>query len=109
VSTIPSPTTLRNASRRLDRRNAGVATVLKAMRDGQALHVEYFPTGPKWRMSAGRYVKDEVARVVINNEQVVGVGDTLFADGTPQTWLFAETESFNHQERNHAYGIKAKT
>ena len=30
------------------------------------------------------------ARVVITNERVVGVGDTLFEDGTSQTWRFVK-------------------
>ena len=77
-------------SRRLDRLNAGVATVLHAMRAGQTLHLEFYPTGAKWRMSNGPYVNEEVARIVITNGCVVGVGDTLFADGTSQTWRFVE-------------------
>ena len=41
-------------------------------------------------MSNGRYVNDAVARIVITDKGVVGVGDTLFADGTSQTWRFVE-------------------
>ena len=73
----PTPSTLRNHSRRLDRLNAGVARVLHAMRNGATLHLEFYETGPKWRMSNGRYVNDAVARIVITDKRVVGVGDTL--------------------------------
>jgi hypothetical protein len=85
-----TPSTLRNNSRRLDRLNAGVAAVLHAMRAGATLHLEFYETGPKWRTSNGRYVTDAVARVVISHEHIVGVGDTLFPDGTSQTFRFVE-------------------
>jgi hypothetical protein len=64
--------------------------VLHAMRNGATLHLEFYETGPRWRMSNGRYVNAAVARIVITNKNVVGVGDTLFADGTSQTWRFVE-------------------
>jgi hypothetical protein len=85
-----TPSTLRNHSRRLDRLNDGVAAVLHAMRNGATLHLEFYETGPKWRTSNGRYVNGAVARVVITDKRVAGVGDTLFADGTSQTWRFVE-------------------
>ena len=90
IPAVPTPSALHNHSRRLDRLNDGVAAVLLAMRDGATLHLEFYETGPKWRMSNGRYVTDAVARIVITNERVAGVGDTLFADGTSQTWRYAE-------------------
>ena len=93
MSIAPTPSTLRNNSRRLDRINAGVAVVLSAMRNGATLHLEFWPTGAKWRLSpSGRYLSDAIAKAVITNERVVGVGDTLFPDeaGTSQTWRFTE-------------------
>ena len=89
----PTPSTLRNNSRRLDRLNASVAVVLDAMRNGATLHLEFYETGAKWRISTGRYVTDAVAKIVIADKRVVGVGDTLFADETSQTWRFIETFS----------------
>ena len=77
MTAAPTPSTLRNNSRRLDRLNAGVAVVLHAMRNGATLHLEFYETGAKWRMSNGRYVNAAVARIVITNKGVVGVGDTL--------------------------------
>ncbi len=41
-------------------------------------------------MSNGRYVNAAVARIVIADKHVVGVGDTLFEDGPSQTWRFVE-------------------
>ena len=90
MTAAPTPSTLRNNSRRLDRLNDGVAAVLHAMRNGATLHLEFYETGPRWRMSNGRYVNGAVARIVITNKGVVGVGDTLFADATSQTWRFVE-------------------
>lgn len=90
MSTIPTSSILRNSSRRLDRRNADVAAVLNAMRNGATLHLEFYQQGPRWRTSAGRYVTNEVAKIVITNERVCGVGDALFPDegAMSQTWRY---------------------
>jgi hypothetical protein len=88
MTATPTPSTLRNSSRRLDRLNVAVDVVLQAMRAGATLHLE-FP-GPRWRMSNGRYVNDTVAQIVIANQRVVGVGDTLFASTLSQTWRYIE-------------------
>jgi hypothetical protein len=90
MTPTPTPSTLRNSSRRLDRLNVAVGIVLQAMRNGATLHLEFHQQGPRWRVSTGHYVTDAVARVVITNKRVSGVGDTLFADGTSQTWRFVE-------------------
>lgn len=60
------------------------------MRDGASLQLEFHPTGPRWRMSSGKYVNDEVARIAIASKHVIGVGDTLFPGGLSQTWRYAE-------------------
>ena len=85
MTTVPTPSTLRNSSRRLDRLNRGVAIVLNAMRNGASLHLEFFQQGPKWRTSDGRYVTDAVARIVISHANVVGVSDSLFMSTLSQT------------------------
>jgi putative hemolysin len=87
-----TPATLRNQASRLDRLNAGAAAVLRAMRNGQALYLEFSP-GPKWRLSNGRYVNDETARIVIASKHVTGVGDTLFRDGLSQTYRLIENRN----------------
>jgi hypothetical protein len=88
MTAIPTSSGLRNSSRCLDRRNAGVAVVLAAMRNGACLQLEFNPTGSRWRMSNGKYVNVDVARTVIANKHVVGVGDSLFAGELSQTWRY---------------------
>jgi hypothetical protein len=90
--TVPTPSTRRRSSRRLDRLNRNAATALQAMRnDGCTLHAEFGQAGLRWRMSKGRFVSNEVAKIIITDKHVIGVGDTLFADGPPsQTWRYAE-------------------
>jgi|RhiMetStandDraft_8_1073273.scaffolds.fasta_scaffold47261_1 hypothetical protein len=83
-------TQLHKHSRRVDRLNAAVTTVLAAMRAGQALHCEFGQSGPRWRMSNGRFVRSEVARLVIASPDVAGVGDSLFADTLAQTFRYVE-------------------
>jgi hypothetical protein len=84
----------RRDRRRLDRLNCSVAIVLEAMRNGCALHLEFCPTGPRWRTSAGRHVTNEVAKMVIIDKRAVAVGDALFPDedGTSQTWTWRYVE-----------------
>jgi hypothetical protein len=68
------------------RLNLGASAVLNLMRFGQSLSVEFRDTGPCWRLSGGSKVSDEVARRVIINPEVIGGGDSLFPNTTPQTW-----------------------
>lgn len=87
---IPTTSTLRRNSRRLNKRNAGFGAVIRAMRAGATLHLEYHQAGPRWRVLSGPYVADVIARAVITHKQVIGVGDTLFTGGMSQTWRFVE-------------------
>ena len=80
----------RNRSRRLDRLNRSVDIVLQAMRDGATLQLQFHQTGSKWRTSNGHYVSNEVAKIIIIDKRVAGVGDTLFAGGLSQTWRYVE-------------------
>jgi len=77
-------------SRRVTRRNAGVSVVLRSLRRGERLHLEYHQTGPRWRMSGGPYVNDSVARAVIADRRVIGVNDVLFPGLLSQTWEIAD-------------------
>jgi hypothetical protein len=78
----PNPTRSKNL-----RLNLAAATVLKLMRHGQSLHLEFCGgMGARWRLSGGSKVDDKVARRVIVNSAVVGGDDALFPDTTPQTW-----------------------
>jgi hypothetical protein len=87
--TIHAPESLRTKNRRLDRRLAEINGVAAAMRAGAVLHFTYRPTA-QWVLSTGAAVTDAVARVLIANPNIIGVGDALF-DGTPsQTYRWAE-------------------
>jgi hypothetical protein len=85
---------LYRCSCRLDRLNAAVAMVLAAMRSGQALHLEFGPSGPRWRMSNGLFIRNEVAQLVITSPDVAGVGDCLFSDALAQTFRYVENNCF---------------
>ena len=60
--------------------------VIDALAAGATLHFMHSKFGPKWRLSTGRIVSDDVARLVIANAFVAGGGDALFPDARPQTF-----------------------
>jgi hypothetical protein len=63
-----------------------VATVITAMQRGECLILEHRWFGRCWSLSGGRPVDDEVAKVVVRNSHIVGVGDSLFKNTPSQTW-----------------------
>ena len=77
----PNPIRAKNA-----RLNLAAAAVINLMRYGQSLHLEFYGPGPRWRLSGGSKVDDDVARRVIANSQVAGADDALFPDAIPQIW-----------------------
>jgi hypothetical protein len=78
---------LRRQARKLDRLNAQIAAVLKAMQQGETLLMEYHWHGSRWRLGGGSAVANEVAQIVIQCAHVAGAGDALAIDGVrPQTW-----------------------
>jgi len=80
--TIHSPASLRAKNRRLDRRIMEINDVAAAMRGGAVLHLTYRPT-PRWTLSpTGTEVSAAAAQILIENSNIVGVGDALF-DGMP--------------------------
>jgi hypothetical protein len=81
---------LRANTRRLDRLNIKVTSVLAAMRRGEALHMEFAWYGRVWCLSGGRRIDNEVAQVVIKNARVADVGDALFSNAPAQTWRWVE-------------------
>jgi hypothetical protein len=84
--TMPTIAKMRRNARRLDRLNIRTASVLAAMRRGEALLMEFRWYGRSWVLSGGRNVPDEVASIVIQNKNVADVGDALFKDAKPQTY-----------------------
>jgi len=86
--TIPTPTSRRAVAQRRDRHNRGAAIVLNAMRHGSALHKMFTPSGTVWTLTNGCRVSPSIAAVVIANPIVASVGDSLFNDGSSQTYRF---------------------
>jgi hypothetical protein len=72
--------------RRRQRLNRLSRKVIDALAAGATLHLTYTETGPRWRLSTGRAVSADVARLVIANTFVTGNGDALFPDTYPQTF-----------------------
>jgi hypothetical protein len=60
------------------------------MRSGAALHLTHRPGGGQWTLSTGETISDAVARVLLANPNIVGVGDALFAGELGQTWRWEE-------------------
>jgi hypothetical protein len=91
TETIRTAQQLKYQSRRLDRLNAKVATVLAAMRHGAVLHAAFVNGQATWRLSTGLYLDLQVAHLVASNCNVVGVGDALPIIGGPcQTYRYVE-------------------
>jgi hypothetical protein len=67
-----------------------VARVLTAMQRGECLILEHRWYGRSWCLSGGRALNDEIAKVVVKNRNVIGVGDALFKNTPSQTWRWAE-------------------
>jgi hypothetical protein len=87
--TIHTPKSLQAKNRRLDRRLAEINDAAAALRAGAALHLTYRPT-PRWTLSTGTEVSTAAAQVLVENSNIVGVGDALFGGVPSQTyrWVF---------------------
>jgi hypothetical protein len=77
-------------ARKLDRLNTRTTQVIDTMRRGAALQLEFRYGAQRWRLTNGREVHPEVARMVIRNPNIVGVGDALFANLMSQTFRYVE-------------------
>lgn len=64
--------------------------VLSRMRHGQCLILEHRWFGRCWSLTNGEPVDDEIAKVVVKNCNLVGVGDSLFTNMSSQTWRWTE-------------------
>ena len=56
--------------------------VLNDMRAGASLHLQHAKSGPRWALSTGGQVSDDIAKLVVASASVVGAGDALF-EGVP--------------------------
>jgi hypothetical protein len=92
-----TPAKLQRNARRLDKLNAAIEATLTAMKHGATLHLRYGQGGRGWYLSNGHPVTDEVAKIVIQNIHVAGVGDALFDQRF--VGLQSETKGANHGGR----------
>jgi hypothetical protein len=74
------------SERRRQRLNRLSGEVIDALTAGAVLHFMHDKSGPRWRLSTGRAVNPDVAKLVIANASVAGDGDALFSDAKPQTF-----------------------
>jgi hypothetical protein len=84
---------LQRRHRRLDRRTLTAEAVVNRMYEGANLHLYHDRRrGPVWRLSVmAAEVPDAIARLVIQRDDIVAVGDTLFpADCLSQTYCYLE-------------------
>jgi hypothetical protein len=90
ASGIHTVAELARKHRRLDRQRAGAAAVMNALQQGASLNLSFERGERRWRLSDGRSVSDDVARIIIADHRVIGVGDALFRGLSSQTYCFAE-------------------
>jgi hypothetical protein len=87
--TIHTVDSLRAGRLRLEKRVGRIEQadqVIREMRAGATLHLQHAKTGPRWAMSNGRQVTDEIAKLVTASSSVVGDGDALFDGCQAQTF-----------------------
>jgi hypothetical protein len=98
--TIPTTGSLTKQRRQLDRKlrrgedlRDRVAIALNIMHEGHCLHFHFDRRwGPSWVLSPGNWpVKDEVARALIREPDVIPCGDGLFPD-TSQTYRLVDAD-----------------
>jgi hypothetical protein len=91
MSVRPAPA-ISIACRQLDR-SAANKIVHAIRRKGLTLHVSFEHPHRKWFLSDVTHVADAVAQFVVAHSDIVGVADTLFADGGPsQIFRGVETD-----------------
>ena len=70
-------TAMKRARARADRHRNGAARVLTKMQDGATLHLCFTNSGPIWSLSDETKVAADIAKIVTDNINVMGVGDRL--------------------------------
>jgi hypothetical protein len=86
---VHTPHELAHKARRLDRHSLSVERVVRELRNGATLQLSFSPR-QHWRLSTGEFISREVAVIVVNLPDIVGVGDTLFAGELSQTFRFTD-------------------
>jgi hypothetical protein len=59
---------------------------------GLSLHLQHFWFGPRWHLSNGAHVDNEIAEAITKSPCIVGVGDGLFDTVPGQTWRYAGSD-----------------
>jgi hypothetical protein len=88
---MPSISTVQSVvrtGRRLDRLNRKVEHVVELMRAGASLRCTHRSNSTQWALSSGFEVSANVANLVINRTDIVGVGDSLFGAEFSQTFRY---------------------
>jgi hypothetical protein len=62
------------------------------MQRGASLHMSFGRDGRSWMLSDGDCISDAVALLVLAHPSVVGVGDSLFAGSSSQTFRYLAVE-----------------
>ena len=89
---IPTVRSLRAQARRLDRRLRNVEAAMRAMRAGNALHLQYANGTAIWSLTDGTRIDATVAAMVVGRPGVVDVGDALQIGGAKsQTYRYAQS------------------
>jgi hypothetical protein len=90
--------------RRHQRINRLSRQVIDALAAGATLRFMHTESGPRWRLSPGRAVSADVAKLVIANASVIGDGDALLLDTHPQTfrWVRESTHTGIGRRRNQS-------
>jgi hypothetical protein len=83
---IHTATSLRANHRRVQVRIKSAASVLNAMKHGAALHLTFTKYGPRWSLSTGHQITDDVAKLITTSSSVVDCGGSLFNGLPGQVW-----------------------
>jgi len=90
---IATRDSLRKTGRKLSHRSASAARILEQMRRGASLQVSFERGRAVYQLSSGLFVTADTAKAVIDNPNVIGVGDCLFGGvGTSQTFRLISPE-----------------
>ena len=67
---------------RTERHRGGAARIISRMQQGATLHQHFTNAGSVWTLSGGNKVISDVAKIVIGNLNVLGLGHSLFPRAT---------------------------
>jgi hypothetical protein len=62
------------------------------LREGVSLNLSFERGMHRWRLSNGTPVSDDVAKIVVADHRVTGVGDALFQNLPSQTYRYVESQ-----------------